>query len=96
MPREGGLGLELAGQNPVASAAPFTYDLPRAGHATVTVHDVLGRRVATLVDSDQPAGRHSATWNVGAPGRGRAAPGLYFVRLRVGSESVSRRCLVAY
>ena len=50
--------------------------------------DLLGRRVATLVDATMSAGAHSAQWNGMAAGGRPAAPGAYLLRLRAGGETV--------
>lgn len=46
---------------------------------SLTVYDVLGREVATLVDGRKEAGEHVVTWNAeGVPS------GVYFYRLVAG------------
>lgn len=76
--------------NPSASSAHIPFTLSKAGSVTVAVHDVLGRRVATLVDAVLPAGAHTATWEAGG-----AASGIYVVTLRAGAQMVTRRITVA-
>lgn len=58
--------------------------------ATVTVFDVRGRRVATLLEGGELSGPGSLAWN-GRDGQGRAvAPGAYFIRLRTEDGRTSR------
>ncbi len=80
--------------NPTRSGIAFRYALPAAGHARATVLDAQGRRVATLVDADMPAG----TWHVSWDGRiqnAPAAPGVYHVRLELpGFDEVRQVSLV--
>ena len=45
-------------------------------HVTITVYDVLGRKVETLVDGNETAGIHEVTFN-----GSRLASGVYFYRL---------------
>jgi hypothetical protein len=78
--------LELGGANPFRAATTLRYALPEGGPVTLTVYDVLGRRVATLVDGEKAAGRHTATLD----GR-RLASGAYFVRLQSGDRVQTRR-----
>ncbi len=79
----GPLRLELVSLTP--SQAAFLYELPRDGEVQLTVFDVLGRRVATLVDSRQTAGTHVGLWNVeGMPS------GIYLCRLQAGGETRTR------
>jgi hypothetical protein len=86
--------LELAEirPNPFNPTATIDYTLPAAGRARLTVHDVRGRLIATLVDAPQEAGPHAATWD----GHGRAAvsSGVLFVRLTFGDEVRTRKITV--
>ena len=82
------LGL-AARTNPVRERMGFTLDLPHAGHATLVLVDVQGRRVATLLDADLPAG--STAIERPLP---RLGAGLYFARLDVGREHAIARTIV--
>jgi flagellar hook assembly protein FlgD len=86
-------GLELAAPcpNPSAAATRLDFTLPSASSAELSVFDAVGRRVATLVQGDLPAGRHSASWDGHAAGGGQVAAGLYFARLATQQGTVSRR-----
>jgi hypothetical protein len=53
------------------------------------VYDLLGRRVATLVDTEQPAGRYTVMLD-GAD----LTSGTYFVRLRAGTQVRTRRVVM--
>jgi flagellar hook assembly protein FlgD len=65
--------------------------LPVAGTVDLSVYDASGRRVATLLHSDLPAGRRSVTWD-GREASGRpVAAGLYFARLVTPQGSALRR-----
>ena len=86
-------GLELAAPrpNPSASFTRLDFTLPSASAIDVSVFDAAGRRVATLVQGDLPAGRHSASWDGRAAGGERVSAGLYFARLTTQQGTVSRR-----
>jgi len=75
--------------NPASTSALASFDLPRAGHAELTVFDVGGRRVEQhAIDAAQP-GRYSI-----AVGRG-FAPGVYLLRLVAESQSrTAKLCIV--
>jgi len=79
--------------NPFRGAASLAYVVAEPGRVRLTVHDVQGRQVATLVDAERAAGRYLAAWD-GAEDAGRAAPaGLYFLRLQMGARAVTGRIL---
>jgi flagellar hook assembly protein FlgD len=56
------------------------FSLPSAAHVRLGIYDLTGKQVATLMDGERPAGRSEATWD-GRDHGGRAAAGIYFVRL---------------
>jgi hypothetical protein len=70
----------------IGRAARLAYMLPGPARVALTVHDLEGRRVATLVDGWEAAGAHESAW---APPE--AAAGIYFLRLRAGSRSATAR-----
>ena len=72
--------------NPFADRTRLRYRLPETGPVRLEVFDLLGRRVATLVDGEQEAGPHE-TMLQGA----RLASGAYFVRLTSGDRSVTQQ-----
>jgi hypothetical protein len=64
--------------------------LDRALRATVTVFDVRGRRVATLLKGGEISGQGALAWDGRDDGGRRVPPGAYFVRLRSEDGRVSR------
>jgi hypothetical protein len=57
---------------------------------TLSVFDMLGRRIATLVNEVKEAGQHSINWNAAG-----VASGLYFYRLLSGTRvAVKKRALM--
>ena len=86
--------LSAARPNPFAGETHFAVDLPRAANVQLSVHDLSGRRIATVFAGALPAGHREFTWN-GATDRGdRAANGVYFVHLAAGGEISSRKVVV--
>jgi hypothetical protein len=75
--------------NPFNPATVIRYDLPRDSKVTLVIYDIVGRRVATLVDSFRQAGRYEAAWS--AEGM---ASGIYFYRLTAGDYTETRRLAV--
>ena len=75
--------------NPFNGVTVISYDLPKTAHVRLEIYDMLGRRVAVLVDRVQPAGRRRAIWN--AEG---AASGIYLIRLRAGDFTGVRKAVL--
>ena len=77
--------------NPFNPKTTLSFDLPQAGPVDLAVYDITGRRVATLVDAELTAGRHTVTW-LGRDQFGRqVASGIYFSRLIQGGEILTRK-----
>lgn len=70
--------------NPFNPQTRITYDLAGTGRVQLEIYDLQGRRVRTLVDAEQGAGRHDEVWNGLDDAGGRAASGLYMARLTAG------------
>jgi plastocyanin len=62
--------------NPFNAKTNIRFTLAMAGHATLEIFDILGQRVAVLVDGDLVAGEHEYTWDAGDRGSG-----VFFYRL---------------
>ena len=81
--------------NPFNPSTLIPYELAAAGYVRLEVFNLLGQRVATLVDGAQPAGAHRARWD-GTDAAGQAAAaGVYVYRLLVdGAQQTGRMVLV--
>lgn len=75
--------------NPFPRATEIAYALPRDCHVMLEVYNVMGQRVALLVDEAQAAGLRRATWDASA-----YASGIYFYRLRAGGFIETRKMLL--
>jgi len=87
------LSFRLAGMNPFHENTLLECSLPEAGHVRIEIFSVDGRRVATLIDHDLPAGRHLFPFELHAPGRHDIGAGIYLVRLSSGTEQRSLRLI---
>lgn len=72
--------------NPFNPSTELVFELPRFSKVSLIVYDVLGRKVATLVDEHKSAGYHSVMWH-GKNDNGQAvATGIYFARFHAYDE----------
>ena len=75
--------------NPFNPATVLDYSLASPGHVELVVHDLRGRTLASLINSEQAAGFHQATFAA------RDLPsGIYFCRLLVDGRPVETRRLL--
>ena len=95
LPTRGRQRLTGSYPNPFNAATTLTYALDRAGPVRLEVYDILGRRVAIMVDGWQEAGSHEAVWD-GNDGGGHAVPsGMYLARLTAaGATSIEKMVLL--
>ena len=73
--------------NPAAGTATIAFDLPEDAKVTLTVYDISGRKVTTLVDETLTVGTHERTVS-------GLAPGVYVYKLDAGSFSAARKMVV--
>jgi hypothetical protein len=70
--------------NPFNPSTTIRYDVPKSAHVNITIYDVLGRQVATLVNEVQAANRYTVEWNPSG-----LSTGVYFYRIEARSQDGS-------
>ena len=80
--------------NPFNPSTIIPYQIPVSTHVRLEVFNLLGQRLATLVDAERSAGTYTAQWD-GTDAAGRAVgAGVYIYRLSGGGVTVSRRMVL--
>jgi hypothetical protein len=89
------LALRHASPNPFNPMTVITYVLPEDAPAELSIYDASGKLVRALVrERDVSAGVHHEAWN-GRDDEGRQLPsGVYFYRLEVGGEVLTKRMVL--
>ena len=83
--------LGAAYPNPFNPATTISYHLPEAAHVSLSVYNVAGQLVATLVDGKRPAGAHQIRWD-SRDATGLPVPsGLYFYRIETENFRQTRK-----
>ena len=80
--------------NPFNPITSLRYDLPEDGLVNITVYDMMGRIVKTLVNSSQTAGYKSIRWNATNNAGASVSAGLYFYTIQAGKFSKSNKMLL--
>ena len=75
--------------NPFNPSTTLRFDVPRTSRVSVTVYDVLGQAVASLLDETRTAGRYELRWDAGG-----CASGVYFCRMRAGGFVETKKLLL--
>ena len=75
--------------NPFNPETKISYYLPREYHVRLSVFNITGQHIDTLVDQRQSAGKHTVQFS------GQALPaGIYFVRLKLSNRQLTRQLLL--
>ncbi len=75
--------------NPFNGATHLRYDLPRPSHVVLALYSILGQRIATLVDGDQPADRYDIHFDAS-----NLPSGVYFYRLSTAYSSETKKLVI--
>ncbi len=79
--------------NPFSSLTTIRFAQPADGQVTVIVYDLMGRKIATLLDGVLQAGYQEIVWNGKDGGDNDVAAGVYFYEVR-SSDRVSVQKMV--
>ena len=89
-----GFGLAQNYPNPFNLSTVIPYSLASDSHVKVTVSNILGQTISTVVDEFQFGGTHAAVWN-GHDSNGReVGSGVYFFRVQVGAAAQVRKMVL--
>jgi len=77
--------------NPFNPVTTIRYSTASPGHVELTIYDVSGRRVRTLVVGSLAPGRHALRWDGRDASGQEVASGVYFLRLAAGRDVVTSR-----
>ena len=80
--------------NPFNPVTNLSYDLPENAMVNITIYDMMGRIVSTLVNENQSAGyktlRWNATNNTGQP----VSAGVYIYTIQAGDFNKTRKMIL--
>jgi len=80
--------------NPFNARTMVEYGLPEDAHVNITVTNLLGQKVKTLVDGHEEAGYKKIVWD-GTDHNGKELPsGVYFYNIRANDFSAKKRAIL--
>ena len=80
--------------NPFNPATSLKYDLAEDGLVNITIYDMMGRVVKTLVNSSQTAGFKSVQWNATNDRNEPVSAGLYIYLIQAGLYTDSKKMIL--
>jgi len=81
--------LSSAYPNPFNPTTTLSFALPSQSDVTITIYNMQGRQVSTLIDGNMEAGYHSVVWNADAQ-----ASGVYFVKMMTSEFTKTQKLML--
>jgi hypothetical protein len=81
--------LEQNYPNPFNPATNIRFSIAKAGSVSLTVYDILGKKVATLVNEYLEPGTYTSTFSAQS-----LSSGLYFYQLRTGNNAETKKMVI--
>jgi Leucine-rich repeat (LRR) protein len=86
--------LQNAYPNPFNPVTTLSYDLPEDALVNVTIYDMVGRQVSTLISSQQSAGYKSIQWNATNSAGQPVSAGLYLYTIQAGEFRETKKMVL--
>jgi len=80
--------------NPFNPSTVIKYDIPEDCQVSMNIYDLKGRFINSVVNGNQPAGKHEITWNGLNITGVRVASGIYLYQLTAAEYSVSKKLIL--
>jgi len=80
--------------NPFNPTTEITFDVPHNSHVTLSVYNILGRKVATIVDERLGAGSYVRAWNGTSDDGTAVSSGIYLYKLRAGDFAQTQKMML--
>ena len=80
--------------NPFNPITSLRYDLPEEGLVNITIYDMMGRIVKTLVNGSQTAGFKSVQWNATNDRNEPVSAGLYLYTIQAGKFRQTKKMVL--
>ena len=80
--------------NPFNPTTTISYELPENSFVTITIYDMLGREVRTLVHQEQGSGYHAVTWDAANDHGAPVSAGVYLYVIQVGKFRQAKKMIL--
>jgi len=80
--------------NPFNPVTTLRYELPENGHVNVTIYDMLGREVKTLINQNQDAGYKSLIWDATNDYGKPVSAGIYLYQIQAGEYMQTKKMVL--
>jgi len=80
--------------NPFNHSTSIRYYIPESSHVELTIYNILGQKIKTLISTNQNPGEYTLIWDGLSDTGNRLLNGIYFYKLTTGASSVVRKMLM--
>ena len=80
--------------NPFNPVTSLRYDLPENSHVTITIYDMLGKEVKTLINQTQDAGYRSIIWDATNDYGKPVSAGIYLYQIQAGAYISTKKMVL--
>ncbi len=80
--------------NPFNPTTTIRYGLPKAAKVQLSIYDMLGRKIVTLVNEIEQAGFHHVDWNGKTSNGSQVSSGTYIYQIETEAQVIQRKMLL--
>ena len=80
--------------NPFNPTTHIKFDLPTSSMVNITIYNVIGHHIRTLLNSNQPAGHHSLHWDSRNGVGKKVASGIYIYSIQTGEFRATKKMVL--
>jgi endo-1,4-beta-xylanase len=80
--------------NPLSSFTSINFSISESSHVSLSVYDMLGKEVTTLINNDLSAGAYTVNWNTENENGSKLQDGTYYYRLIAGNKVITKYMLL--
>jgi hypothetical protein len=91
--RQVDFGLGPVAPNPFVDGTAVKFSMAKSAPVTLSIYNVNGQLVRTLVDGEMPAGQQQVTWDGNDMAGNKAARGVYFCRMTTDGFSATTKVI---
>jgi hypothetical protein len=88
------LALDQNRPNPFNPTTTISFVLPREMDVKLSIYDIRGRRIVTLLDGTGSAGSKEVVWDGKDANGNQVGSGVYFYRLQAGKDTQTRKMIL--
>jgi hypothetical protein len=80
--------------NPFNPTTNISFNVPEKTNASITIYNVKGQEVVTLLDEEVAAGNTTVTWNGKDNSNNAVTSGIYFYKLETAGKSLTKKMIM--